>query len=77
MVPLLKFYFHEEVRQAAMQSLSPLLRCAHMAAKSGKHLGADMMFVKRMLDYIWQPLMDAMAKVGSSPPSCSRSPEAR
>lgn len=63
MVPLLKFYFHEEVRQAAVQSLPALLRCAQMAAKNGNYPGADMGYVKQMLDFMWQPFMDAMAKV--------------
>lgn len=67
MVPLLRFYFHEEVRQAAVQSLPALLRCAHTAANNGN---ADMAYVKQMLDYMWQPFMDAMAKVGLSAEGC-------
>lgn len=65
MVPLLRFYFHEEVRQAAVQSLPALLRCAHTAAKTGSYPNADMNYVQHMLNFMWQPFMDAMAKVGA------------
>eukprot|EP00884_Botryococcus_braunii_P020479 jgi/Botrbrau1/7114/Bobra.0165s0131.1 len=62
MVPLLRFYFHEEVRQAAVQSLPALLRCAQLAAKSGNYPMADMGYVKQMLDFMWGPFMEAMTK---------------
>ena len=61
MVPLLKFYFHEEVRQAAVQAMPELLRSAKLAVEGGK--GPDPAFVKQMLDFIWTPLMASMAKV--------------
>ncbi|BDA40930.1 Importin-5 [Coccomyxa sp. Obi] len=61
MLPLLKFYFHEEVRQAAVQSLPDLLRSAFLAAQKGLP-GADVNYVRRMVDFIWAPLMEAMAK---------------
>ena len=61
MVPLLKFYFHEEVRQAAVQAMPELLRSASLAVTVGR--GPDTTFVKQMLDFIWTPLMEAMAKV--------------
>ena len=63
MVPLLKFYFHEEVRQAAVQAVPELLKSVHMAVSEGKANGADMQYVKQMLDYVWQPLIDSMIKV--------------
>ena len=62
MVPLLKFYFHEEVRSAAMSILPELLRSASQAAEKGVQ-GANAQYVKQLLDFFWQPLMDAMAKV--------------
>ena len=68
MVPLLKFYFHEEVRQAAVQAVPELLKSVYMAVSEGKANGADMQYVKQMLDYVWQPLIDSMIKV-SAPPS--------
>lgn len=63
MVPLLKFYFHEEVRQAAVQAMPELLKSVYMAVSEGKANGADMQYVKQMLDYVWQPLVDSMVKV--------------
>ena len=63
MVPLLKFYFHEEVRQAAVQAVPELLKSVYMAVSEGKANGADMQYVKQMLDYVWQPLIDSMVKV--------------
>jgi hypothetical protein len=35
MVPLLKFYFHEEVRRAATSALPQLLRATQAAAERG------------------------------------------
>ena len=35
MVPLLKFWFHEEVRRAAVQTLPELLRSAVLAKEKG------------------------------------------
>ncbi len=64
MVPLLKFYFHEEVRQAAVQAVPELLKSVYMAVSEGKAGGADMQYVKQMLDYVWQPLIESMVKVG-------------
>lgn len=65
MVPLLKFYFHEEVRQAAVQAVPELLKSLYMAVSQGK-ANVDMQYVKQMLDYVWQPLIDSMVKVSSS-----------
>jgi hypothetical protein len=61
MVPLLKFYFHEEVRQAAVQSLPDLLKSSKKAAEKGQP-GASPQHAKQLLDYMWGPLIDAMAK---------------
>lgn len=63
MVPLLKFYFHEEVRQAAVQAMPELLKSLYLAVSEGKANGRDMQYVKQMLDYVWQPLIDSMVKV--------------
>lgn len=76
MVPLLKFYFHEEVRQAAVQAVPELLKSVYMAVSEGKANGADMQYVKQMLDYVWQPLIDSMVKV-STPPPDSTNPRAK
>lgn len=61
MLPLLKFYFHEEVRQAAAQCIPDLLRSAYLAAQKGVP-GADASYVQRMVEFIWGPLMDALGK---------------
>lgn len=60
MIPLLKFYFHEEVRSAAAQSLPELLRSAVLASKKGQAQGSS---VKQLLEALWQPLIDAIQKV--------------
>lgn len=61
-VPLLRFYFHEEVRIGAVQILCELLRSADLAAEKGLH-GATKANVKQLLDYIWPLLMEAISKV--------------
>ena len=45
MLPLLKFYFQEEVRQAAVQCIPDLLRSAYLAAQKGMP-GADANYVQ-------------------------------
>ena len=62
MLPLLKFYFQEEVRQAAVQCIPDLLRSAYLAAQKGMQ-GADANYVRRMVDFIWGPLIEAIGKV--------------
>lgn len=62
MVPLLRFYFHEEVRTAAMAIMPQLLRAAQ-AAQEKNLPGASPQYVKQLLDFTWQPFMDAIAKV--------------
>lgn len=61
MVPLLKFYFHEDVRIAAVQCMPELLRAATLAVEKGTSPDASM--PAQMLDFFWQPLLDAMHKV--------------
>ena len=61
-VPLLRFYFHEEVRIGAVQILCELLRSADLAAEKGQH-GATKSNVKQLLDFVWPALMEAIAKV--------------
>lgn len=58
-VPLLKFYYNEEVREAAYEILPVLLHSAILAVY--KNAGADINFVRQMLDYIWPNLIDAMS----------------
>jgi hypothetical protein len=48
MVPLLKFYFHEDVRSAAVRSLPDLLRCSTCALEKSLP-GADRSFVQQQV----------------------------
>lgn len=50
MVPLLKFYFHEEVRKAAVNTLPELLLAAKLAVEKG--CGKDISWLKQLLDFI-------------------------
>lgn len=60
MVPLLKFYFNEEVRTAAAQALPELLRSAAEAMRKG--VGGSQEFCTNMAKFMWPPLVDAIAK---------------
>lgn len=60
MVPLLKFWFHEEVRRAAVQTIPELLRSVVLAAE--KNMGPTPQVVKEMLVAVWAPLMEALHK---------------
>mmetsp|Transcript_8735 Transcript_8735/g.11822 ORF Transcript_8735/g.11822 Transcript_8735/m.11822 type:complete len:1130 (+) Transcript_8735:104-3493(+) len=63
MVPLLRFYVHEEVRKAAVTALPELLRGAKLAVEKGitqpQH---DINWVKAMVDYVLEHLPDAVTK---------------
>lgn len=61
MVPLLKFWFHEEVRRAAVQVLPELLRSAVICREKGVP-GVDAALVKQMIDAFWPAMMDAVGK---------------
>jgi hypothetical protein len=60
MVPLLKFYFNEDVRASAAQALPEMLRSASLAAEKG--LGPDQAYVRNMLGFLWEPLVEAIPK---------------
>jgi len=60
MVPLLKFYFNEEVRIAAAQTLSELLR-SYVEAKY-KSMGPTQENCSDLAAHIWPPLVDSLAK---------------
>jgi hypothetical protein len=64
MVPLLKFYFNEEVRGAAAQALPELLRSAVEAMKKNFHPSATQSFCVQMAHFMWAPLVEAVAKEG-------------
>ncbi|GJN23631.1 hypothetical protein PR202_gb11295 [Eleusine coracana subsp. coracana] len=63
LVPLLKFYFHEEVRKAAAVSAMPeLLRSAKLAIEKNQAHGRGTSFLKQLSDYIVPALVEAMHK---------------
>jgi hypothetical protein len=61
MVPLLKFYFHEDVRRAAVQAVPQLLRAASAAADKGV-AGAGREFNASLFQYTYEPLVAALRK---------------
>lgn len=62
LVPLLKFYFHEEVRRAAVSGMPELLSSAKLAVEKGMAQGHDESYVKKLLDYIIPSLVEALHK---------------
>ncbi|XVF47512.1 hypothetical protein PTKIN_Ptkin03bG0114600 [Pterospermum kingtungense] len=61
-VPLLKFYFHEEVRKAAVSAMPELLRSAKLAVEKGMAQGCNETYVKQLSDYIIPALVEALHK---------------
>ncbi|KAJ9179894.1 hypothetical protein P3X46_008207 [Hevea brasiliensis] len=62
LVPLLKFYFHEEVRKAAVSAMPELLRSAKLAIEKGQSHGRNESYLKQLSDYIIPALMEALHK---------------
>ncbi|XP_021282305.1 importin-5-like [Herrania umbratica] len=62
LVPLLKFYFHEEVRKAAVSAMPELLRSAKLAIEKGQSQGRNETYVKQLTDYIIPALVEALHK---------------
>ncbi|XP_044979842.1 importin-5-like [Hordeum vulgare subsp. vulgare] len=62
LVPLLKFYFHDEVRKAAVSAMPELLRSAKLAVEKGQAQGRDDSYLKQLSDYIVPALVEAMHK---------------
>jgi len=60
MVPLLDFYFHEDVRKAAVASLPDILRAGKAAQTTGKT--TDPNYFKALVDYVVPPLVAALSK---------------
>eukprot|EP01113_Clastostelium_recurvatum_P002059 TRINITY_DN1085_c0_g1_i2.p1 TRINITY_DN1085_c0_g1~~TRINITY_DN1085_c0_g1_i2.p1 ORF type:complete len:1100 (+),score=314.59 TRINITY_DN1085_c0_g1_i2:117-3416(+) len=61
MVPLLLFYYHEGVRISAASSLGPLLVCVRDFMAKNAPNGAEAMYVRNMLDFMWPKPMEAIA----------------
>ncbi|KAM1802697.1 hypothetical protein ACFX12_028759 [Malus domestica] len=62
LVPLLKFYFHEEVRKAAVSAMPELLRSAKLAIEKGQAQGCNETYIKQLSDYIVPALVEALHK---------------
>ncbi|KDP42089.1 hypothetical protein JCGZ_01877 [Jatropha curcas] len=62
LVPLLKFYFHEEVRKAAVSAMPELLCSAKLAVEKGLAQGHNESYVKQLSDYIIPALVEALHK---------------
>ncbi|KAK4258237.1 hypothetical protein QN277_007709 [Acacia crassicarpa] len=62
LVPLLKFYFHEEVRKAAVSAMPELLRSAKLAIEKGQSQGRDASYLKFLTDSIIPALVEALHK---------------
>ncbi|KAE8705698.1 hypothetical protein F3Y22_tig00110418pilonHSYRG00061 [Hibiscus syriacus] len=62
LVPLLKFYFHEEVRKAAVSAMPELLRSAKLAVEKGMAQGRNETYAKQLSDYIVPALVEALHK---------------
>ncbi|KAK9664646.1 hypothetical protein RND81_14G058200 [Saponaria officinalis] len=62
LVPLLKFYFHEEVRRAAVSAMPELLRSAKLAIEKGLAQGRNEQYLKQLSDFIIPPLVEALNK---------------
>ncbi|XLT24518.1 hypothetical protein HN873_055810 [Arachis hypogaea] len=52
LVPLFKFYFHEEVRKVAVSTMPELLRSAKLAIEKGQSQGRDASYLKFLSDSI-------------------------
>ncbi|KAH9740591.1 TOG domain-containing protein [Citrus sinensis] len=63
LVPLLKFYFHEEVRKAAVSAMPELLRSAKLAIEKGLAPGRNESYVKQLSDFIIPALVEALHKI--------------
>ncbi|KAG6605836.1 importin-5 [Cucurbita pepo subsp. pepo] len=62
LVPLLKFYFHEEVRKAAVSAMPELMRSAKLAVEKGLAQGRNETYIKQLSDYIVPALVEALHK---------------
>ncbi|KAH7296218.1 hypothetical protein KP509_26G014000 [Ceratopteris richardii] len=62
LVPLLKFYFHEEVRKAAVSAMPELLRSAKLALEKGVAVGRDESYLKQLVNCVIPALVEALHK---------------
>jgi importin-5 len=62
MVPLLEFYFHEDVRRAAVASLPDIIRAAKRCVEQGSGPECTFDWLKGIIDYVVPPLIEALGK---------------
>ncbi|KAG4392339.1 hypothetical protein GLYMA_04G122150v4 [Glycine max] len=62
LVPLLKFYFHEEVRKIVLSAMPELLRYAKLAIEKGQSHGRDVTSLKFLTDSLIPALVEALHK---------------
>ncbi|CAN8252385.1 unnamed protein product [Cochlearia groenlandica] len=62
LVPLLNFYFHEEVRRAAVSALPELMLSAKLAIAKGTSQGRDLSYLKQLSDYFIPAMLEALHK---------------
>lgn len=62
LVPLLEFYFHEEIRKVAASAMPALLRSAKLAVEKRQAEGQDETYIKQLSDYIIPSLVEALHK---------------
>ncbi|KAF9670235.1 hypothetical protein SADUNF_Sadunf13G0047300 [Salix dunnii] len=62
LVPLLKFYFHEEVRKAAVSAMPELLGSAKLSVEKDQSRGHNESYIKQLSDYIVPALVEALHK---------------
>jgi len=63
MVPLMKFYYHDGVRSAAITTMPLLLNSAHLyMVRSGAASGADRTYVRNLFFYMFNPMIEAITE---------------
>jgi len=62
MVPLLEFYFHEDVRRAAVASLADIIRAAKRCVEKRSGPECTLDWLKQIINYVVPPLISALGK---------------
>ncbi|KAH7315386.1 hypothetical protein KP509_21G047300 [Ceratopteris richardii] len=62
LVPLFNFYFHEDVRKAAVSAMPELLHSAKLALEKGVAVGRNESYLKQLTNYVMSALVQALHK---------------
>ena len=62
MIPMLSFFFHEDVRKAAIQCVPELLVCTKRAVELGTTPGADATYLQNFFNLVMDSLLGAIPK---------------